>query len=104
MEGAGPRAGAHRSRLLEILDAYERYAVALVDKRYARLFTVFLGEIEESKAFEDFVFTHHGPGRLVAGQLPAAPRGPRLSALEKVAERLTELYRRRAFDRLRRAA
>ena len=67
-------------------------------------FTVFLGEIEESKAFEDFVFTHHGPGRLVAGQLPAAPRGPRLSALEKVAERLTELYRRRAFDRLRRAA
>jgi peptide chain release factor subunit 1 len=33
--------------LLEILDDYERYGVVLVDKAHARLFTVFIGEIEE---------------------------------------------------------
>lgn len=30
--------------LLALFDDYERYAVVLVDKRKARLFTVFLGE------------------------------------------------------------
>jgi len=33
--------------LLDILDDYERYGVVLVDKAHARLFTVFIGEIEE---------------------------------------------------------
>jgi peptide chain release factor subunit 1 len=33
--------------LLVILDEYERYGVILVDKAHARLFTVFIGEIEE---------------------------------------------------------
>lgn len=33
--------------LLRILDEYERYGVVLVDKARARLFTVFIGEIEE---------------------------------------------------------
>jgi peptide chain release factor subunit 1 len=35
--------------LLELLDEYERYGVALVDKERARLFTVFMGEIEEHR-------------------------------------------------------
>ncbi|HEX9444367.1 MAG TPA: VLRF1 family aeRF1-type release factor [Candidatus Binatia bacterium] len=33
--------------LIKILDEYERYGVVLVDKARARLFTVFIGEIEE---------------------------------------------------------
>jgi peptide chain release factor subunit 1 len=33
--------------LLEILDEHERYGVVLLDKESARLFTVYLGEIEE---------------------------------------------------------
>jgi peptide chain release factor subunit 1 len=33
--------------LLQILDEYERYGVILVDKAHARLFSVFIGEIEE---------------------------------------------------------
>src|SRR5918992_1554417 len=33
--------------LLALLDEYERYGVTLVDKELARLFTVFVGEIEE---------------------------------------------------------
>ncbi|HWP58955.1 MAG TPA: VLRF1 family aeRF1-type release factor [Candidatus Acidoferrales bacterium] len=35
--------------LLNILDDYERYGVALVDKAQARLFTIFMGEIEEHR-------------------------------------------------------
>jgi peptide chain release factor subunit 1 len=37
----------HLVPLLEILDEHERYGVVLVDKEHARLFTVFIGEIEE---------------------------------------------------------
>ena len=33
--------------LLQLLDEHERYGVVLVDKAYARLFTVFLGDIQE---------------------------------------------------------
>lgn len=35
--------------LVELCDEYERYAVVLLDKRDARLFTVWLGEIEENR-------------------------------------------------------
>ncbi len=35
--------------LLNILDDYERYGVALVDRAQARLFTIFMGEIEEQQ-------------------------------------------------------
>jgi len=35
--------------LLELLDEYERYGVVLTDRQHARLFTVYLGEIEEHR-------------------------------------------------------
>jgi peptide chain release factor subunit 1 len=37
----------HVRPLLELIDEYERFGVILSDKTHARLFTVFLGEIEE---------------------------------------------------------
>jgi peptide chain release factor subunit 1 len=37
------------SPLLEVWDDYERYGVILTDKTRARLFTVFLGEVEEAQ-------------------------------------------------------
>jgi hypothetical protein len=36
-------------RLIRLMDEYERYGVVLVDKAHARLFTVFMGEIEEQQ-------------------------------------------------------
>ena len=36
----------HLAPLIDIVEEYERYAVALVDKESARLFTVFMAEIE----------------------------------------------------------
>jgi peptide chain release factor subunit 1 len=43
------RNGAYLRPLLEALDEHERYGVVLVDSKRARLFTVFMGEIEEHK-------------------------------------------------------
>ncbi len=86
--------------LLEVLDEYERYAVALVDKVKARLFTVFLGEIEETDAFEDRMTTEHDR----AGVQQARSRGHRdahvVWHLKRVARRLAEMLGRRRFDRL----
>jgi Bacterial archaeo-eukaryotic release factor family 10 len=39
--------------LLRLLDEHERYVVAAVDKTTARIFSVFVGEIEEREALED---------------------------------------------------
>jgi peptide subunit release factor 1 (eRF1) len=41
--------GAFLRPLLEALDENERYGIVLVDQKRARLFTVFMGEIEEHK-------------------------------------------------------
>jgi peptide subunit release factor 1 (eRF1) len=60
--------------LLELVDDYERYAVALVDKGGARLFTVFLGDVEEDEQL-------HG-------------------SLQDVARHLAGLARHEPFDRL----
>lgn len=51
--------------LLEILDEYERFGVILTNKTQARLFTVFLGEIEEQhEAFATAAVKHlKGPAR-----------------------------------------
>ena len=45
--------------LVELLDEYERYCVALVDRQHARLFTVYLGEIEEHRETEASADVRH---------------------------------------------
>src|SRR5258708_29478217 len=45
--------------LLELMDEHERYGVMLTDRAHARLFTIFLGEIEEyTEAFAGADATH----------------------------------------------
>jgi peptide chain release factor subunit 1 len=41
--------GAFMQPLIEALDEHERYGIVLVDQKRARLFTVYLGEIDEHK-------------------------------------------------------
>jgi peptide chain release factor subunit 1 len=86
--------------LLSLLDEHERYAVALVDKERARLFTVFLGEMEEVEAFRDPVPGRHDQGGWSQAQ---HQRHRELHArwhLKRVARDLGEILRRRPFDRL----
>jgi len=48
--------------LLEILDEYERFAVALVDRVNARFFLIYLGKITEEKSFSDDLIKRHDQG------------------------------------------
>jgi peptide subunit release factor 1 (eRF1) len=71
-----------------------------VDKKKARLFTVFMGEIEERQKLEDFVPGHHDQGGLSQPNYQRHHEAHVYWHLERVAQRLTELYRERPFDRL----
>jgi peptide chain release factor subunit 1 len=86
--------------LLKLLDDNERYAVALVDKERARLFTVFLGEIEESEAFLDAVPGKHARGGFSQKQIQRHHDQHVRWHLEHVAKQLTALFQRQPFDRL----
>jgi peptide chain release factor subunit 1 len=48
--------------LLDVLDEYERYAVVLLDKEKVKLFTVYLGEIEERQLEADMMPKKHKQG------------------------------------------
>lgn len=48
--------------LLFLLDEYERYAALVVDRKHARFFTVFLGEIEQIAEFTSDTPTRHDQG------------------------------------------
>jgi peptide subunit release factor 1 (eRF1) len=93
----------HVEPLVAVLDQYERVAVAVFDKEQARLFTVFLGEIEEQQAFEDEV-----PGKQATGGWAALAQSRYARHheehvrrhVERIAAALTKLLRKRPFDRL----
>jgi hypothetical protein len=87
--------------LLEIADEYERYAVVLVEQNRARLFTVFMGAIEESAALkDDEVPPRHDQGGVSQSHFQHHHDLHVLWHLKRVAGRLAELFRRRPFDRL----
>jgi peptide subunit release factor 1 (eRF1) len=86
--------------LLDLLDEFERYAVAMVDKSHARLFTVFAGEIEAVETFEDYVPPHHKQGGPSQANMQRHHEAHVFRHLKRVAERLTQLRRKRSFDRL----
>jgi peptide chain release factor subunit 1 len=86
--------------LLDLLDEYERYAVALVDKEKARLFTVFLGEIEEHQVDEEVVPGKHKQGGWSQARYQRHHEAHVYWHLKRVADLLARMYRRRRFDRL----
>jgi peptide chain release factor subunit 1 len=86
--------------LLDVVDEYERYAVAVVDKERARLFTVFLGAIEESEAFKDFVPPKTEQGGLSQARYQRHHEAHVHWHLKRVADHLADLLRRHRFDRL----
>ncbi len=86
--------------LLDVLDEYERYAVALVDKEKARLFTVYLGAIEEEETIADFVPGKHDQGAWSQANYQRHHEAHVSRHLRRVAEHLAGLLRSRPFDRL----
>ena len=86
--------------LLAVLDEYDRYAVAAVDKEKARLLIVFAGAIEEREQFKDFAIPKHDGGGLSQANYQRHHEAHVYWHLKRVAQRLAELFRRRPFDRL----
>jgi peptide subunit release factor 1 (eRF1) len=86
--------------LLDVLDEYERYAVALVDKEKARLFTVYLGKIEEHDQVYDVVPGKHDQGGWSQANYQRHHEAHVYWHLKRVAAELSVLLRRRPFDRL----
>lgn len=86
--------------LLNVLDEYERYAVALIDKEKARLFTVYLGEIEEERQWADWVPGHHDEGGWSQANYQRHHEAHVYRHLQRVSDELSALLRRRPFDRL----
>ena len=80
--------------LLDVLDEYERFAVALVDKE-ARIFVVFAGEIEETDVLKDFVPARHDQGGLSQANYQRHHEAHVFRHLKRVVEHLAHLLRRR---------
>lgn len=91
--------------LLEALDEYERYGVILTDKRRARLFTYYLGRIEEEEgaiAWRD-VHRFRSAGKDHLRSAFKLQRKVDMHVgwhLKHVGERMEQLFRRRPFDRI----
>jgi peptide chain release factor subunit 1 len=90
----------HLAPLIDIVDDYERYAVALVDKERARLFTVFMAQIEETKSFEDEVPGKHDQGGPSQMKYQRDHEKHVRWHLKRVVDELSGLLERRSFDRL----
>jgi len=89
--------------LIEAIEEYERYGVVLTDKTRARLFTIFLGEIEEElDAFNPETVKHvssTGTDQIRTDLQPRSEEHARRH-LKHVAGMLDRLERGRRFDRL----
>jgi hypothetical protein len=90
----------HLEPLAAIVDRHERFLVGVVDKSRARLFEVFMGQIEPLEEFEDDV-----PGKTDVGG-PAQARLQRhhedhvMRHLNRVIAEMTRLDGQNRFDRL----
>ncbi len=91
--------------LLELIDEHERYGLVLADRNKARLFTIFLGEIEEHKeAFAQADVKHiktSGTDHLRSQmQIQRKADLHALWHLKAVSKTISRLAQKRSFDRL----
>jgi peptide chain release factor subunit 1 len=91
--------------LIEIMDENERYGLVLTDRKHARLFTIYLGEIEEHKeAFAEADVTHVKSSGMdhLESQMNIERKADEHAHwhLKRVAELMSRLARKHEFDRL----
>ncbi|MDX6711512.1 MAG: peptide chain release factor subunit 1 [Blastocatellia bacterium] len=91
--------------LIEIMDEHERYGLVVTDRKQARLFTIYLGEIEEQmEAFAEADVTHIKSSGMdhLRSQMNIERKADEHAHwhLKHVAELMSRLARRHDFDRL----
>jgi peptide chain release factor subunit 1 len=95
----------HVRPLIEMLDEYERYAVVLTDRKQARFFTIFLGEIEirgQAEAAQEVTRVNEIGTDHIESQMTIQHKADQHAHLhlKNVAELTARLARVREFDRL----
>lgn len=93
-------AAPHLTPLLDLLEEHARYAVVLVDKEQARLFTVRLNQIEEERYAHDDVYIDESHTGWDEGKYERQHDALVQRHLKETVARLERLQRRRPFDRL----
>lgn len=90
----------HLKPLINMMDEYERYCTVVVDKEKARIFLVYMGEIEEnSYIFDEFPGEHKQGGwsqRRFQNHLDEHYK----QHLKKVADKTLDFFKKYGFDRL----
>lgn len=98
--GAYVENNVHIEQLLQVLDELERYCVVVCDKEKAKLFTVFLGVIQDfSYIFDEFPGKHEQGGWSQQGnQLHVENHAHQ--HLKKINDQLFKFWQEKKFDRL----
>lgn len=86
--------------LIDLIDEFERYAVVLVDKEKARLFTVYLDQIEEQQEVFDPVPGKHEQGGWSQARYQRHHEEHVQAHMKHVVERIVAYAEQRPFDRL----
>lgn len=90
----------HLKPLLSLLDEYERYCVLLVDKEKAKVFSVYLGEIEDmTNIFNEFPGKHAQGGWSQQGN-QAHVDAHHHENLKEAADKAFSFFKEKKFNRL----
>lgn len=90
----------HLKPLFELFDEYERYCLVVLDKEKAKLFSIYLGEIEDmSEIFNNYMGKHAKGGWSQQGNQGNLDNQHR-QHLNEVAETTFDLFKKYKFDRL----
>lgn len=90
----------HLTPLVKILDEFERYLVAVFDKSKARIFSVYLGEIEEEKSIKQDFSGKHDMGGWSQARYQRHIEDHVRRNLKKVKEIIDAMSRKYEFDRI----
>lgn len=90
----------HITPLQKMLDEYERYGVLVLDNEKAKVFTVYLGEIEEIKDLSDYYPGKHAQGGWSQKRFQGHIEDHLLKHLKHSAEVIYQIWKDKKFDRL----
>ncbi|MEW6408306.1 MAG: Vms1/Ankzf1 family peptidyl-tRNA hydrolase [Patescibacteria group bacterium] len=90
----------HLAPLVKILDEYERYLVIVFDKSKAKIFSIYLGEIQKSKEIKQDFPGKHKMGGWSQTRYQRHIKDHLYRNLKKVKEEISRLSRKKEFGRL----
>lgn len=90
----------HLTPLAQLLDEYERYLVIVFDKSKARIFSVYLGEIEKEKVLKQYFPGKHDMGGWSQARYQRHIKDHLRRNLKKIKDEIDELEGKKEFKRI----